>query len=66
MKVCTWTESKVNERQNYYCMELTGHKEITLFNNFECPHTSSCSDSAYIRVENVTSLYRCTGKCYTV
>ncbi|XP_078046277.1 uncharacterized protein LOC144474825 [Augochlora pura] len=60
MKVCSWIQfnEKENERENYHCTELTGHKEMTLPNDFKCEGTTPCPNM-YFRVQNVTSSYKC-------
>ncbi|XP_076243007.1 uncharacterized protein LOC143184564 [Calliopsis andreniformis] len=58
MKICLWTQTKPNERQNYNCTELVGHKEIILSDNFVCPDTPTCSHT-YIRIQNISSLNKC-------
>ncbi|XP_031849277.1 uncharacterized protein LOC116434747 isoform X2 [Nomia melanderi] len=58
MKVCSWIQFKQDEKENYHCMELAGHKEITLFEDFKCGTTSPCPDM-YFQIQNVTSSYKC-------
>ena len=58
MRVCSWLQFKPNERQSFHCTELAGHKEVALTDYFKCTKTSPCPDT-YIRIENVTSLYKC-------
>ncbi|XP_076375423.1 uncharacterized protein LOC117225430 [Megalopta genalis] len=60
MKVCSWVQfnERENERENYYCTELTGLKEITLPNDFKCDGTTPCPNM-YFCVQNVTSSYKC-------
>ena len=61
MKACSWLGFQSNDRQNLQCVELSGYKEITLTDHFKCTSTSACPNF-YLRIQNVTSLYKCAGK----
>lgn len=58
MKACLWMGSHTNDRRNLYCTELAGYKEVTLTDNFKCTKSTPCLN-AYLRILNVTSLYKC-------
>ncbi|XP_076290982.1 uncharacterized protein LOC143214162 [Lasioglossum baleicum] len=58
MKLCSWTQFRPNDRLNYRCTELAGHKEITLSNDMKCDSSNPCPH-IYFRIQNVTSSYKC-------
>ncbi|XP_076757832.1 uncharacterized protein LOC143427508 [Xylocopa sonorina] len=58
MQACLWIEFKSNKKEDLYCTELAGYKETKLTNNFKCTGASSCPN-VYLRIKNVTSLYKC-------
>ncbi|CAL7941711.1 unnamed protein product [Xylocopa violacea] len=58
MQACLWIEFKSNEKKDLYCTELAGYKETKLANYFKCTDALPCPN-VYLRIQNVTSLYKC-------
>lgn len=61
MKACLWIGHDSSGRTNFHCTELAGYKEVTLTDDFKCTNNQPCPH-LYLRIQNVTSLYKCTGR----
>ncbi|XP_047356971.1 uncharacterized protein LOC124951919 isoform X2 [Vespa velutina] len=60
IKVCSWIQyNDVEKKYNEYCKDASGHKDIILTDYTFCPENKLCPD-IYYRVQNVTSLRKCT------
>ncbi|XP_035730991.1 uncharacterized protein LOC118445508 isoform X1 [Vespa mandarinia] len=60
IKVCSWNQvNDVEKKYNEYCKDASGHKDIILTDYTFCPENKLCPD-IYYRVQNVTSLRKCT------
>lgn len=55
---CSWNQFDGEEHMK--CQQLDAHKEISLFDNFECIDT--WCPYIYLRIQNATSFIKCAGK----